>query len=363
MFEALLASTFSNMRIHSWQDSQPDKQTIGHYGEALSKLRDSLTEQNAYIEDAVVFSILSLLEVEYLMGNMSAYQVHVRGLKRIVDLRGGLDSLGWVGLLKPAVTGVLAFWYSINQPWAGDPFEFDRGQYLVPLRPSVLPPDLDSAALTAYLDIGTKQLVEEGRLSPHVVSHVQQVYYNWQDVDLYTFSPFGGKSAANVEGRERGWSLMAYAGNSLVDRIVLTAMQHTLLDVSHAERFSEYYGRLIFNWVGFCSSAIDEVDEGDTALCDLLIWLCMKLVGGLTATFLRVQSSSKDDQRFQLMTKVLAIYPKTQDWKTLESIVKKFKWSEHCLHFWHLSWQIVTSSSLTEPELRAGAAIRGMNPS
>ncbi|KAK5276494.1 hypothetical protein LTR40_011549, partial [Exophiala xenobiotica] len=105
MFEALLASTFSNMRIHSWQDRQPDKQTIGHYGEALSKLRDSLAQQNAYIEDAVVFSILSLLEVEYLMGNMSAYQVHVRGLKLIVDLRGGLDSLGWVGLLKPAVTG------------------------------------------------------------------------------------------------------------------------------------------------------------------------------------------------------------------------------------------------------------------
>jgi hypothetical protein len=67
MFEALLASTFSNMRIHSWLDRQPDKQTIGHYGEALSKLRDSLAQQNAYIEDAVVFSILSLLEVEVSM--------------------------------------------------------------------------------------------------------------------------------------------------------------------------------------------------------------------------------------------------------------------------------------------------------
>jgi len=39
------------------------------------------------------------------MGNMSAYDAHVRGLKRLVDLHRGLDSLGWVGLLKPAVTG------------------------------------------------------------------------------------------------------------------------------------------------------------------------------------------------------------------------------------------------------------------
>ncbi len=76
--------------------------------------------------------------------------------------------------------------------------------------------------------------MEEERLSPHVVSHVQQTYYNWNNVDLYSFAPFGGKSAANVEARERGWGLMAYAGNSLADRIVLIAMQHTLLDVSHA---------------------------------------------------------------------------------------------------------------------------------
>lgn len=196
--------------------------------------------------------------------------------------------------------------------------------------------------------------MEEERLSPHVVSHVQQTYYNWNNVDLYSFAPFGGKSATNVEARERGWGLMAYAGNSLADWIVLIAMQHTLLDVSHAERFSKYYGPLILNWVGFCARAIDEVDANDTSLCDLLIWVCLKLAGGLTATFLKIRSSSRNDRRFQLMIKMLTIYPKTQDWKTLESVLKRFHWNEYCLHFWHLVWGMVTSSILPEPNQRVG---------
>ena len=200
------------------------------------------------------------------------------------------------------------------------------------------------AALDCHgIDIGTKLLIVEGRLSPSVVSHVHFIYCNWKDVDLYTHSPFGGKNAANLEARERGWSLLIRSGDGLADQILLIGLQHTLLDSSHAERFSKLYSRLIMRWTEICSECLDKVGADDIPLRNLLIWLCMKLAASMVASFLRLKSASEEDPRFRLTLKMMERYPEIRDWAWLEYVLKQFHWEPHCMHFWHILWNWFSS--------------------
>jgi hypothetical protein len=64
MFEALVALSLSNLRIHHWEQSQADKETVYHYGNVLSNLQQTLREGDGYRETAVLWSILALLELE-----------------------------------------------------------------------------------------------------------------------------------------------------------------------------------------------------------------------------------------------------------------------------------------------------------
>lgn len=42
---------------------------------------------------------------QLLVNDMTAFQSHLGGLRILVQLRGGLDSLGWPELLKPSIIG------------------------------------------------------------------------------------------------------------------------------------------------------------------------------------------------------------------------------------------------------------------
>ncbi|EXJ57244.1 hypothetical protein A1O7_07591 [Cladophialophora yegresii CBS 114405] len=64
MFEALIALSLSNLRIHHWEQGQVDKETAYHYGNVLSSLQQTLREGDGYRETAVLWAILALLELE-----------------------------------------------------------------------------------------------------------------------------------------------------------------------------------------------------------------------------------------------------------------------------------------------------------
>jgi hypothetical protein len=64
MFEALIALSISHMRIHLWEDGQPDRNTVRHYGGALSRLKSMLEKALDQNDNAVFFAILALMELE-----------------------------------------------------------------------------------------------------------------------------------------------------------------------------------------------------------------------------------------------------------------------------------------------------------
>jgi hypothetical protein len=199
--------------------------------------------------------------------------------------------------------------------------------------------------------LGIARLVQQRKLCPPVISHAKVIYDNWNDVDLYKNSCYSVEIALNMELRERGWSLLAkwllpnHGGLTMEDYILLIGLQQTLLDTTHAERYSPFYLTAVMRWVSCCSTFLDMVNQQtDAATADLVIWVCIKLAGSLTATFLRARSDSEDDPRFRLVIKMMSKYPETREWSGLEKVVKRFQWREHCLAFWYKVWKMVVES-------------------
>ncbi|KAI9375164.1 hypothetical protein BJX61DRAFT_191922 [Aspergillus egyptiacus] len=71
--------------------------------EAVQAVNDSLELQSSAVSDALIGAIAKMASYEAMYGDVDNYAVHMRGLKRAVELRGGLSSLGLGGLLRRIV--------------------------------------------------------------------------------------------------------------------------------------------------------------------------------------------------------------------------------------------------------------------
>ena len=56
-----------------------------------------------YLASAIVNSILQLIYNDF-----SAFEVHLIGLRRLVEMRGGVDQLGWNGFIKNSIVGYVS---------------------------------------------------------------------------------------------------------------------------------------------------------------------------------------------------------------------------------------------------------------
>ncbi|KAL3441422.1 hypothetical protein BJX65DRAFT_322440 [Aspergillus insuetus] len=72
--------------------------------EAVQAINEALDAQEpGRISDAIVGAIAKMASYEAMYGDVHNYAVHMRGLERVVELRGGLDELGLAGLLRRIV--------------------------------------------------------------------------------------------------------------------------------------------------------------------------------------------------------------------------------------------------------------------
>jgi hypothetical protein len=76
---------------------------LGLRCEAVQAVNDSLELQPSAVSDALIGAIAKMASYEAMYGNVDNYAVHMQGLQRAVELRGGLYSLGLGGLLRRIV--------------------------------------------------------------------------------------------------------------------------------------------------------------------------------------------------------------------------------------------------------------------
>ncbi|KAL3456132.1 hypothetical protein BJX64DRAFT_49381 [Aspergillus heterothallicus] len=97
----LAASNYASVQSHS-TDMRVDLLSLRC--EAVQAVNEALELQHpSTISDALVGAIAKMASYEAMYGEVDNYTVHMRGLERAVELRGGLLSLGLAGLLRRIV--------------------------------------------------------------------------------------------------------------------------------------------------------------------------------------------------------------------------------------------------------------------
>ncbi|KAL4740887.1 hypothetical protein BDV11DRAFT_213783 [Aspergillus similis] len=79
---------------------------LGLRCEAVQAVNKSLEFHSYFVSDALIGAIAKMASYEAMYGNPENYAVHMQGLRRAVELRGGLDALGLGGLLRRIVVWI-----------------------------------------------------------------------------------------------------------------------------------------------------------------------------------------------------------------------------------------------------------------
>ncbi|GAB7337694.1 hypothetical protein MBLNU457_g2980t1 [Dothideomycetes sp. NU457] len=95
---------------------------------AISGMNEHLLSPTSSLSDELVGSILHVAAYEALFGDRDAFAMHMSGLQKIVELRGGLSTLGLDGLLER-----MLLWVDVNASFAtGFDIFFNKRDYPTP---------------------------------------------------------------------------------------------------------------------------------------------------------------------------------------------------------------------------------------
>lgn len=77
--------------------------------DAITAINNTFHDDRKLTSDCLIGAVAKMASFEAMHGDVQSYQMHMDGLVRMLELRGGLDSLGLGGLLRRMVV-----WIDLN---------------------------------------------------------------------------------------------------------------------------------------------------------------------------------------------------------------------------------------------------------
>ncbi|KAL4887250.1 hypothetical protein BJY04DRAFT_212294 [Aspergillus karnatakaensis] len=96
LFHATLYAGSSHFDLQRGQG--PSSITLFHQSEAIRLLNERLSDPNSAADDRTIVAVTPLAMFADLNGDQNAANIHKQGLWRLVQMRGGMDQLGFDGL-------------------------------------------------------------------------------------------------------------------------------------------------------------------------------------------------------------------------------------------------------------------------
>ncbi|EXJ57077.1 hypothetical protein A1O7_07421 [Cladophialophora yegresii CBS 114405] len=93
LLEAVFAAASRSMGVTAQPSSDVLLDSLEHYNKALTLLRGRISEPSAAYNDAIFWSIIALLINDQERDDWRSYGVNLRGIRQIIELRGGPESL------------------------------------------------------------------------------------------------------------------------------------------------------------------------------------------------------------------------------------------------------------------------------
>lgn len=108
--ESLLSLMLTMRNLHREVCEEISSIILHHSNNAVAELQKRLSTSDDMYSDLVIMTICGLALIHRLQYEYAIYDAHVDGVRSIVAARGGLDNLGWHGMVKLAVIGMYESW-------------------------------------------------------------------------------------------------------------------------------------------------------------------------------------------------------------------------------------------------------------
>ena len=134
-FSLTMAHNFRVQTISAEKNQAFEEAILSHGSIAYSLLRERLAEEDMDAKDITVQTIITLAAVNFLNGDMEAARLHYQGVKRIVEARGGPDTLGWGGYIRARYLQLEGTLHSRDVAERTPPKAIERKQFEIPSHP------------------------------------------------------------------------------------------------------------------------------------------------------------------------------------------------------------------------------------
>jgi hypothetical protein len=366
MFQATVALALADATANTWTDDYASPDVLYHYGRSLSTLRRSLEDAQALRDDALLFAIMALIGIDYLLNDLHSLGAHLQGLRHVINLRGGLEAVGFPLLLKPAVLSVESFYSYIYQ----QPHLLPSGSAHPVLSAGIEDPVPEEDEIQNMLQVipaGYHTLLGRSPQSPKILS----IVFNLAETDtqlqhdmptsfayregvrkFLNFNTTSGQpvtvaSALHCCGELA--KLLVGPEMSQVERSCCIAMFIYLLGFSRSEQLSSvYFTQLQHHTQELLDMPLRDEDQEGTELIGWAMFVVSSTLLPITAR--GGMGGDNADKRYALALRTVEYFSRQRTWDMMAVTLQDFIWNDTCMISWKNLWDTATNHlELSEP--------------
>ena len=179
LFEQMMGYVLVMQHMNKSPECRMSTPSLYHSNRSVMRLRQRLqsVDTDERTSDAVVMTILFLIAFYVTCGDFEPWSLHMKALRRITAVRGGLDKLGWEGFLATKVAQVEAAWSTFETRKIVDP-HVESG-LVYPEHPF----DPSLCSQIAKFSTGFRELALQKRLCLQFIRTLEEVLRRMEDAN------------------------------------------------------------------------------------------------------------------------------------------------------------------------------------
>ncbi|ETI28210.1 hypothetical protein G647_00659 [Cladophialophora carrionii CBS 160.54] len=346
MFELMVALSRASFDARQGNARGPTREVLVHYGKGIEALRLRMAKSSACDDDATILSVMALLGIALIYGDFRSFETHLTGLRHLVDMRGGVDSLGWGGFIKNSITGLESLWaYHENKKLSIATTETHiKLEY--PKHP--FPPEL--CVTIAKLPDGFRELALSATLSLQIIallSNVSEWVSQMQFGRKKNVLPLGEPNGTYLRQTHMCLELVPLRGLDVLERAICAAIATVTTETFNKTKQQNPVHRRMIETL---SEMLFRYDlQSLPAECTM--WLALVIAGpprpvdgsvASPASSAGESCNSDESQRPRdvLLDKTIEGSPSARNWKWVKKAVQKFFFNEELLEAWQQTWEV-----------------------
>ncbi|OQV07571.1 Fungal specific transcription factor domain-containing protein isoform 2 [Cladophialophora immunda] len=342
MFELMVALAQASYDARRGNTREPTREVLVHYGKGVEALRLKMARSSACDDDATILAVMALLGIALIYNDFVSFETHLIGLRHLVEMRGGVDYLGWDGFLKNSITGLESLWaYHENKKLRISTTEASiKLQY--PRHP--FPPDL--CTLIAKLPDGFREVALSGSLCVQIItmlSYVSEWVKQLQGPRKKGVLPLGDPNGTYMKQTQTCLELVPLRGLNTLERVLCSA---TAAVTTETFRKSKQQNPVHRRLVESLSEMLARYNLRDLPP-ECTIWMALVIAGpphpateGATSKATSANNNQPHSPRNILLDRILEDSSSARNWKWVKKSITKFFWSEDLVETWRQTWEL-----------------------